>query len=163
MAALPHVWQAGVLLVVALMALPAARAGERLPTAASATPVVAGAYELALAFLDDVRADRIDAAFAKMERRYRDAASAADLKRGIDAVEAEYGQFLGFQYKTRFDAQRMYPDGLIKPMSKFWFADRTDKRDGVYTSVEVVPDDGAPAVASFSTVIFPDKLPEELR
>ena len=155
------------LLAVALALLAGARlahADVLTPAPANATPVVPGSYQLALAFLDDVRQERFDAAFARMESRYRDFATVGDFRKSVEEVKAAYGQFVSFQYKTRFDGNRVYPDHFVKPLSKYWFATRTTQREsGVYSSVEIVPDNGQPAVASFSSVTFPDKLPDELK
>jgi hypothetical protein len=166
-----EIGHAAALIAAALLSFVADRrmhAADATPAATTPAPItepaVPGAEALARAFLEDVRHDRLEAAFAKMERRYREAASVADLRRGVDEVEAAYGQLLEYQYKTRQDAARLYPDQTIKPVSKIWFAARTGKHEtGVYSAVEVVPDDGQPAVAAFSTVTFPNQLPDALR
>lgn len=154
-------------LFLALILLASARlaaADPLTPAPANSTPMVPGSQQLALAFLDDLRQDRIEAAYAHMEARYRDLATVGDFKKSLAAVTDAYGQFLSFQFKARFDGNRLYPDQFVKPLSKYWFAVRTSQiESGVYSSVEVVPDHGAPAVASFSFVTFPNKLPEELK
>lgn len=160
--------QCRTLLLGAVLALLAAarlaHADVLTPAPANSTPVVPGSYQLAQAFLDDLREGRMEAAFARMESRYRDIATVADFKKSVDEIKAAYGQFVSFQYKTRFDGNRIYPDHFVKPMSKYWFAARTTGREsGVYSWVEVVPDSGEPSVASFSFVTFPNKLPDELK
>jgi hypothetical protein len=131
---------------------------------APATPDPAAAQQLALAFVDDVLHDRWDDAFRKMEARYRVGAAPQGLKQGIGMMTDFYGKPLAFHYKTRVDARWQYPDGEVKPLSKYWFTAPTPKiAQGVFAAVSVVPDGDHLGVAQFSLLTYPEEPPDFLK
>jgi len=139
------------------------------PTAATPPRAMRGtdspaAQQLAIDFVDDVLRDRWESAFGKMEARYRVTSSALGLQQGVGMMTDYYGKPLEFRFKTRVDGGWQYPDGEIKPLSKYWFKMPTPRHaEGVFAAVSVVPDGDHPAVAVFSILSFPNEPPDYLK
>jgi hypothetical protein len=128
-------------------------------------PTPQSPFQFATAFVEDIRQANWDAAFLKMERRYRDGASVKELRGNLEAITAFYGAPLAFTYKGQETGDRHYPDGTVKPYDKFWFAMPTKRHaEGVFAFVDIVADGDTPRVAVFSMLSFPnDQRPDMLR
>lgn len=111
-------------------------------------------------------ADKPTVIWQKMEARFRKEVTEAQIRPLLDQVYAQYGgRPLEAEFKSEASGQKIYPDGVTKPMRKFWYAVRTSThaKGKYFLFVEVVPDDEVLACSGFSIVTFPGGVPPELR
>ena len=93
----------------------------------------------------------------QMEKGARDSYDDKSFGSIIDQMFALYGKPLEAEYKTDELGRKTGTGGYDKPVRTFWYALRTDKykKETVFLTVEIVPDDGGLASSSFRMVTFP--------
>jgi len=151
---------------LAVVEVPPLLARDPPPQAATVTAVdPAKAREVADSLVRSVIADKYVAVHAGLEQAFRDAISEKEIKPALDKLYESYGKPLEAEYKMQEGGYRQYPDGMRKPMRKFWYAIRTaEQPKGKYfLFVEVVPDGKALAAASFQIVTFVGDPPAALK
>lgn len=117
-------------------------------------------------FIQLIIADEAAAIRQKMEARFRKEVTEAQTRPLLDQVYVQYGgRPLEAEFKSEASGQKIYPDGVTKPMRKFWYAVRTTThaKGKYFLFVEVVPDDEGLACSGFSIVTFPGGPPPEFR
>lgn len=114
---------------------------------------------------DDLIRNRTDAIRGKLERVFQSSVKENGLERITSQMIEAYGQPLECEYKQEELGSKIYSDGKVKTMRKFWYALRTKKyeKGNHFLVVEVVPDDAGLAVSSFSIVEFSQGVPPNLR
>ncbi len=101
----------------------------------------------------------------QMEKAAREYYDEKSFGSTVDQMFGMYGKALQAEYKMDEVGRKTGSGGYDKPMRKFWYAVQTAKyeKGSVYLIVEVVPDDGALAMSSFSMVTFPLGVPPSLQ
>lgn len=103
--------------------------------------------------------------YIRMENAFQKISKEEEMIEMLDKICAYSGKPLEAEFKNYEDGFKLYPDGLRKPMRKYWYSVRTTSHEkgSYYLFVDVVAEDNLPACTGWSIVSFTSGVPEALK